>query len=69
MPPCSFNLNPVEIAFSKPKALFAQGSQAGIPGLLRRIGRIVKVFSPKNAGIFCATPAMPKREAALTTKQ
>jgi transposase len=38
------DLNPIEMAFSKFKALLRKAGERTIPGLLRRIGRIVKSF-------------------------
>jgi hypothetical protein len=56
------DLNPIEMAFSKFKAHLRKAGELTIPGLLCRIGRVVKAFSPKNARISCATQAMFKRE-------
>jgi transposase len=61
LPPYSPDLNPVELAFSKLKADLRQAAEHAIPGLLRRIGRVVRA-TPKNAGISFATPAMSKRD-------
>jgi transposase len=45
LPPYSSpDVNPIEMAFSKFKALLRKAGERAIPGLLRRIGRIVKSF-------------------------
>jgi transposase len=45
LPPYSPDLNPIEMAFSKLKALLRKAAEHTIPGLVRRIARIVKSFS------------------------
>jgi transposase len=45
LPPYSPDLNPIELAFSKLKALLRNAAERTIPGLVRRIARIVKSFS------------------------
>jgi transposase len=52
LPPYSPDLNPIEMAFSKLKALLRKAAERTIPGLLRRIGRLVKAFSPKECRNF-----------------
>jgi transposase len=39
--PYSPDLNPIKVAFSKLKAHLRQAAEHTIPGLLRRIGRVV----------------------------
>jgi transposase len=58
LPPYSPDLNPIEMAFSRLKALLRKAAERTIPGLVRRIARIVKSFTPGNAGISCAMLAM-----------
>jgi transposase len=41
LPPYSPDLNPIEMAFSKLKAHLRKAAEHTIPGLLRRIGRVV----------------------------
>jgi transposase len=48
LPPYSPDLNPVELAFSKLKSHLRQAAEHTIPRLLRRIGRIVRAFSPQQ---------------------
>jgi transposase len=46
LPPYSPDFNPIEMAFSKLKALLRKAAERTILGLLRKIGRIAKAFSP-----------------------
>jgi transposase len=48
LPPYSPDLNPIELAFSKLKAHLRHAAEHTIPGLMRRIGRVVRSFSPKE---------------------
>ena len=64
LPPYSPDLNPIEMAFSKFKALLRKAAERTISGLLRRIGRIAKSFSPRecrnflrHAGYLCSNVA------------
>jgi transposase len=52
LPPYSPDLNPIEMAFSKLKALLRKAAERTIPALLRRIGRISKAFSPRECRNF-----------------
>ena len=52
LPPYSPDLNPIEMAFSKFKALLRKAAERTICGLLRRIGRIAKSFSPRECRNF-----------------
>jgi len=52
LPPYSPDLNPIEMAFSKLKALLRKAAERTIPGLLRRIGCLVKAFSPTECRNF-----------------
>jgi transposase len=52
LPPYSPDLNPIEMAFSKFKALLRKAAERTIPGLLRRIGRIAESFSPTECRNF-----------------
>ena len=46
------DLNPIKQAFSKLKAHLRRAAEHTIPGLMRRIGRIVRAFSPKECRNF-----------------
>lgn len=48
LPPYSPDLNPIELAFSKLKAHLRKAAEHTIPHLLRRIGRIVTGFTPRE---------------------
>ena len=52
LPPYSPDLNPIELAFSKLKAHLRQAAEHTIPGLSRRISRVVRAFSPKQCRNF-----------------
>ena len=52
LPPYSPDLNPIELAFSKLKAHLRQAAEHTIPGLSRRIGRVVTAFSPQECRNF-----------------
>jgi hypothetical protein len=43
LPPYSPDLNPIEQAFSKLKAHLRKAAETTIPGLLRRIGRVLTI--------------------------
>jgi transposase len=52
LPPYSPDLNPIEMAFSKLKAHLRKAAERTIAGLLRRIGRVVKAFTPQECRNF-----------------
>ena len=52
LPPYSPDLNPIEIALSKFKAHLRKAAEHTIPGLLRRIGHVVKAFSSQECRNF-----------------
>ena len=52
LPKYSPDLNPIELAFSKLKAHLRKAAEHTIPGLLRRIGRLIKGFSPQECRNF-----------------
>jgi transposase len=52
LPPYSPDLNPIEMAFSKLKAHLRKAAEHTIPGLLRRIGRVVRTFTPQECRNF-----------------
>ncbi len=55
LPKYSPDLNPIEQAFSKLKALLRKAAERTIPGLCRRIGKLLGAFSPiECANFFCA---------------
>jgi transposase len=52
LPPYSPDLNPIELAFRKLEAHLRQAAEHTIPGWMRRIGRVVKAFSPRECRNF-----------------
>jgi transposase len=52
LPPSSPDLNPIEQAFSKLKAHLRKAAETTVPGLLRRIGRVLTTFSPQECRNF-----------------
>jgi len=52
LPSYSPDLNPIEPAFSKFKALLRKAAERTIPRLLRRIGRVVRTFTPQECKNF-----------------
>jgi transposase len=52
LPPYSPDLNPIEMAFSKLKALLRKTAERAIPRLIRLIGRLLKKFSPEECRNF-----------------
>jgi transposase len=52
LPPYSPDLNPIELAFSKLKAHLRKAAERTITGLLRRIGRVVSIFTPRECRNF-----------------
>jgi transposase len=52
LPPYSPDLNPIEQAFSKLKAHLRKAAETTVPGLLRRIGRVLTTFSPHECRNF-----------------
>ena len=58
LPKYSPDLNPIEQAFSKLKALLRKAAERTIPRLCRRIGTLAATFSPKNAPITSGMQAM-----------
>ena len=58
LPKYSPDLNPIEQAFSKLKALLRKAAEPTIPGLCRRIGKSLPLSAPENAQITSPTQAM-----------
>jgi transposase len=65
LPPYSPDLNPIELAFSKLKALLRGAGERTVEGLWRLLGRLLDEFSPRECRNFfmrCGYPATPTRE-------
>ena len=56
LPPYSPDLNPIENAFAKLKALLRKAAERTIDGLWRRIGLLLDAFTPPNAQTTSRTP-------------
>jgi len=52
LPPYSPDLNPIEMAFAKLKALLRKAAERTIDGLCRRIGLIIRSFTPQECANF-----------------
>ena len=52
LPPYSPDSNPIEMAFSKLKALLRKAAKRTVPGLIRLISRLMKEFSPQECKNF-----------------
>ena len=58
LPPYSPDLNPIEQAFAKLKALLRTAARRTVDALWRAIGHALDAFSPQNAPTTSPTPAM-----------
>jgi transposase len=54
LPPYSPDFNPIEMAFSKLKALLRKAAERTVEGLLAAIGRLVDVFTPEECSNYFA---------------
>ena len=54
LPPYSPDFNPIEMAFSKLKALLRKAAERSIAGLWDAIGRLIDLVTPKEAANFFA---------------
>ena len=52
LPPYSPDLNPIEMAFAKLKALLRKAAERSIEALWRRIGTILDQFTPKECANY-----------------
>jgi len=52
LPPYSPDFNPIEMAFSKLKALLRKASERTIPALWDAIGRLIHLITPQEAANF-----------------
>lgn len=62
LPPYSRDFNPIELAFSKLRALLRKAGERTVDGLWRSIGRLMDEFTPSDGqGFFthCGYPATP----------
>lgn len=54
LPPYSPDLNPIENAFAKLKALLRKAAERTVDGLWAVIGRLVETFTPKECANYFA---------------
>jgi transposase len=54
LPPYSPDFNPIEMAFSKLKALLRKAAERTVDGLWAAIGRLVDVFTPAECENYFA---------------
>jgi transposase len=54
LPPYSPDFNPIEMAFSKLKALLRKAAERTVAGLWDAIGRLVDVFTPRECANYFA---------------
>ena len=54
LPPYSPDLNPIEMAFAKLKALLRKAAERSVDGLWAAIGRLVDVFTPQECANYFA---------------
>jgi transposase len=52
LPPYSPDLNPIEMAFSKLKALLRKAAERTIPALWSRIGELIDAFAPQECANY-----------------
>ena len=66
LPPYSPDLNPIEQAFAKLKALLRKAAERTVDGLWNTIGKLLDLFRQTNAPTTSPTPAiLAQRENAL----
>jgi hypothetical protein len=58
LPKYSPDLNPIELAFSKLKTLLRKAAERTIPGLCRRIGKLIAAFSAGECTNYFSHAAM-----------
>jgi transposase len=52
LPPYSPDLNPIELAFAKLKALLRKAAERSIEALWHRIGRLIEAFTPQECANY-----------------
>jgi transposase len=59
LPPYSPDLNPIEMAFSKLKALLRKAAERTIPALWNRIGELIDAFAPQECANYLKHAGYP----------
>jgi transposase len=52
LPPCSPDLNPIEMAFAKLKALLRKAAERSIEALWQRTGQLLETFTPTESANY-----------------
>jgi transposase len=60
LPPYSPDLNPIEQAFAKLKALLRKAAERSVDGLWNAIGRLLDQFSPPECANYLANSGYPR---------
>ena len=60
LPPYSPDLNPIEQAFAKLKALLRKAAERTVDGLWNAIGRLLNLFSPAKCANYLANSGYPR---------
>jgi transposase len=60
LPPYSPDLNPIEQAFAKLKALLRQAAERTVDGLWTAIGRLLELFPPTECANYLANSGYPR---------
>ena len=60
LPPYSPDLNPIEQAFAKLKALLRQAAERTVDGLWNAIGRLLDLFPPAECANYIANSGYPR---------
>ena len=60
LPPYSPDLNPIEQAFAKLKALLRKAAERTVDGLWSAIGRLLELFPPAECANYLANAGYPR---------
>lgn len=60
LPPYSPDLNPIEQAFAKLKALLRQAAERTVDGLWNTIGQLLHLFAPAECANYIANSGYPR---------
>src|SRR4051794_34377523 len=60
LPPYSSNLNPIEQAFAKLKALLRKAAERTVDGLWTAIGQLVECFAPTECANYLVNSGYPR---------
>lgn len=60
LPPCSPDLDPIEQALAKLKALLRKAAERTVSGLWSRIGKLLDRFTPRECANYLAGSGYPR---------